>query len=498
MPTTEEQLDDLRQQLEQLRLTTRKNVPAIPLPKFKGRDDTRPFATFLDEFNAVALAMDWNDTVKCQMFPAALESEANAIYHTLTNATRNDWKQLLTELGQRLASSSDNNYHRQQLQSRTQKDGESISEYGRAIRFLVRRSFPDSDGISDVVRKKFEVDYFLGGLKPNVKEQLMRRNRPDSLETAIIEAQKEETLQRDIRRDYETRSLAINAICLAEKQRELQEQVDEIKRSVAQPRNKVAFVQKNARETTSATRTVGMVTENPTGHTTGTIVTSHYATIDHTDVGIPEALQETIHAHDFSALHLCFTTDRAISTEAGPKAHHRGATAVTMAGRNPMTVATDHLCTRRTILADTTTMTRFVPVTTLTPFAISTASTRDEIRVSTFALSTNMTIMRNGLWINTFVVDYDTQLTPNETPMSMTQRKIFDEHNFTQAGDDLDSTQVLEEHDSTQVLDEHDSTQVLDEHDSTQVLDEPGSTQVRGSREELEPVSEHVKPSKNQ
>ncbi|KAH7709593.1 hypothetical protein AAVH_23139 [Aphelenchoides avenae] len=141
MPTTEEQLDDLRQQLEQLRLTTRKNFPAIPLPKFKGRDDTRPFATFLDEFNAVALAMDWNDTVKCQMIPAALESEANAIYHTLTNATRNDWKQLLTELGQRLASSSDNNYHRQQLQNRTQKDGESVSEYGRAIRFLVRRSF---------------------------------------------------------------------------------------------------------------------------------------------------------------------------------------------------------------------------------------------------------------------------------------------------------------------------------------------------------------------
>ncbi|KAH7709594.1 hypothetical protein AAVH_23140 [Aphelenchoides avenae] len=109
-----------------------------------------------------------------------------------------------------------------------------------------------------------------------------------------------------------------------------------------------------------------------------------------------------------------------------------------------------------------------------------------------------MTIMRNGLWVNTFVVDYDTRFTPNETPMGMTQRKILDEHKLTQAGDDLDSTQVLEEHDSTQVLAEHDSTQVLDEHDSTQVLDEPDSTHVRGSLAALEPVSEHVKPSKNQ
>ncbi|KAH7696396.1 hypothetical protein AAVH_36533 [Aphelenchoides avenae] len=379
MPTTEEQLDDLRNQLAQLKLTTRKNVPAIPLPKFKGRTDDRPFATFLDEFNAVALAMDWEDAVKCQMLPASLEGEANAIYHTLTNAVRNDWKQLLTELGQRLASSSDTNYHRQQLQNREQKDGESVSEYGRAMRFLVRRAFPDSDGINDAVRKKYEVDYFIGGLKPNVKEQLMRRDRPDSLETAIIEAQKEETLQHDIRRDYDTRSQAIAAVRLAEKQQELQEQLDEIKRSVAQPQNEIAFIQSSDRSRYGrfenqrgnppiGTKDVATTTHDRTPYRVARASTS--------GVGAPVPRLATTDARVFPDHHPASEADRkdADSSAAGSitaEARHLGTTAGTAAVRRHSACVTNHRTTPTSSHRSDPTTGRFALDTTSTPSATS-------------------------------------------------------------------------------------------------------------------------------
>lgn len=225
--------DQLRDEMKSLKTP---GIPPTPLPKYRGRADTRTFKEYLDVFYDVALSYDWNEARKCQMLGSALEGEAKAAYQTIPDGDKTSWKKLVEALGKKLTFQDNVPHMRQRLQNRTQKPHESIAEYALDIRYLVEKAFPESHSYTAQQKKENEIDYFLRGLRPQIKEQLIRRDTPNTLEDAIDLARKEEQIQLDIRRDYSDRAQLVASVRTDE---ELQAAANRMERGIEKGFEKV-------------------------------------------------------------------------------------------------------------------------------------------------------------------------------------------------------------------------------------------------------------------
>jgi hypothetical protein len=143
------------------------------------------------------------------VLPICLTGEALATYESLTSNIKKNWKDLVNELARRFLRSDDAGRHLRNLQNRVQKVNEGIIEFSNDIKKLVDRAFPlipnpapadTSLYFTQEHRTRFEVEFFLNGLKIEIKAYLLRKNKPQTLEDAIEAAIKEENIQIEILR----------------------------------------------------------------------------------------------------------------------------------------------------------------------------------------------------------------------------------------------------------------------------------------------------------
>jgi hypothetical protein len=185
-------------------------IPNLELPKFSGRLDAKDFSEFLSDFYKVGNLFCWKESRCCQVLPVCLNGEALAVYESLPDATKKNWKLLVTELMKRLMRTNEPYLHMNILQNRSQGERESITEFGNAIRNLVKRAFPEDPNpavggqgnnaiyFSDEQRKTMEIVYFMNGVKTSIKAQLLRNDKPLSLEEAMEMAIREQNIQDEI------------------------------------------------------------------------------------------------------------------------------------------------------------------------------------------------------------------------------------------------------------------------------------------------------------
>jgi hypothetical protein len=118
-------------------------IPNLELPKFSGRLDAKDFNEFLSDFYKIGNLFGWREARCCQVIPICLNGEALAVYESLPDATKKNWKLLVTELMKRLMRTNEPYLHMNILQNRAQGENESITEFGNSIRNLVKRAFPE-------------------------------------------------------------------------------------------------------------------------------------------------------------------------------------------------------------------------------------------------------------------------------------------------------------------------------------------------------------------
>jgi hypothetical protein len=133
-----------------------------------------------------------------------------AVYESLPDATKKNWKLLVTELMKRLIRTNELYLHMNILQNMAQGENESITEFGNSIRNLVKRAFPEDPNpavggqgnnaiyFSDEQRKTMEIVYFMNGVKTSIKAQLLRNDKPSNLEDAMEMATREQNIQDEI------------------------------------------------------------------------------------------------------------------------------------------------------------------------------------------------------------------------------------------------------------------------------------------------------------
>lgn len=221
-----DQIAALQRAIQALQLQNPTCLPNVSLPVWKGRTDSRSFREFLRDYYKIAQALGWSEQKCCNMIVLCLRGEAYVIYQGLTDDQKSSWKMLCEAICGKLYNEQHLGLQRSSLQRRVQRDGESIAEFGAAIKELVDVAYPSSKNFTDNHRKELAIQCFRNGLKPSLKAQVMRKTAPASLSEAIDEAIAEEQLQEELRADRLRNDYEASSIRAEAKTRELQEKVD--------------------------------------------------------------------------------------------------------------------------------------------------------------------------------------------------------------------------------------------------------------------------------
>ncbi|CAK5049959.1 unnamed protein product [Meloidogyne enterolobii] len=214
----------------------------LPYPKpFDGSDD---FLAYLKSFNRLATGHGWQPPRCCQILPIYLRGAALAVYEGMPEDEKNNWKNLVEGLANRLKRISTREVARLKMIERRQNVGESVEEFAQALRNLVERAYPDSSldvdlaglnldvaisnnvkGELGVMTKRFRDeqcrDRFRAGLLPEIKEKVIFMDQPPTLAEAVAQARRVEELNSTMKDDIwrRTKEIEVKAT-LAEKQAE--------------------------------------------------------------------------------------------------------------------------------------------------------------------------------------------------------------------------------------------------------------------------------------
>lgn len=182
--------------------TDRPSAPNMGLPaKYRGRSDTRDFEAFLKELYRVQEYYQWNENRLARILPMLLEGEALSIYDACPRNVRQDWRQICDLMYHKFMQNGEIQRIQRKLQNRKQYEHESIYEFAAAIYNLVTKGWPQSKGYTDQHRSDIAVNAFRNGLKPSLREHVLRRSVPRDLDSAINDALAEEQVQQDINGD---------------------------------------------------------------------------------------------------------------------------------------------------------------------------------------------------------------------------------------------------------------------------------------------------------
>ncbi|KAH7694833.1 Retrotransposon gag protein, partial [Aphelenchoides avenae] len=240
--TIEDTVAKLQKDLDKLKV--KETAPKFDLPTYEGRADEKTFREFLERFYLIGNVYAWDNAQCCRIIPTCLRGEALAVYQTLDQKTKADWEKLCNALYEKLCVGGDEVRHQQMLNTRVQGPKESVSEFALAIKALVQRAYPKGKTIggnqpyTDEFTTHQAVNYFLAGLRPNLKEHLMRQTRPDTLEDAIAQAIQEEQIQRALREEILSRDKVVASVQLEASNTELKEELGKLRKDIEQ----VAFV----------------------------------------------------------------------------------------------------------------------------------------------------------------------------------------------------------------------------------------------------------------
>lgn len=197
----EKMKQEMQKELDDIKKISKNKNMSIPynLPTYVGIKDPKRFEEFLDEFYDICNSHGLDYTVCCKLIRCCLRREARAIYDSLSNETKEDWKKLIDELAKAFAEGdpdAKNRTHEQLLQ-RKQKSDETVMEFGYDISKLVNSAYSDKKGFKNENRSEMKLLFFTRGLKPEIRVEVMRKS-PTTYDEALKAARKEEGIQTQV------------------------------------------------------------------------------------------------------------------------------------------------------------------------------------------------------------------------------------------------------------------------------------------------------------
>ncbi|KAL3082229.1 hypothetical protein niasHT_036713 [Heterodera trifolii] len=201
---------------------TARSAAGLPLPATY--DGTTDFHNYLKGFNLIATAHSWQPARCAQIFPLYLRGAVKAIYEGLDQNIKNNWRELVDTLAEKLKHISSGLAARQKLAHRKQFPGETLEEFAQEIINLVNRAYPNNNiqmdfqalqlgdkenAVKEENEKRLQQfrlgiakDFFRANMLPSIKEKILFMGEPTTMEEAVAQAKRVEQVQESLAEDY--------------------------------------------------------------------------------------------------------------------------------------------------------------------------------------------------------------------------------------------------------------------------------------------------------
>ena len=160
-------------------VTKRSNMRA---DQYSGKAD---LLDYLQHFERVAAWNGWSAGDKATQLAMALTGDARMVLTDLPPWVTSDYSQLVRSLRQRFCPEGREITYKAEFRRRTRQAGESVREYGYALRRLAARAFPH---IPQDAREEWVLDQFLSGLTDLEQRRHVQFAHPHTVEEAIAHA----------------------------------------------------------------------------------------------------------------------------------------------------------------------------------------------------------------------------------------------------------------------------------------------------------------------
>ncbi|EYC38798.1 hypothetical protein Y032_0694g1592 [Ancylostoma ceylanicum] len=204
------------------------------IEKFSG-DSDKTFEEFLDEYKDLIESLNIPHEHAKSLLPLYLTGGAKLKYQSLSDEEKSNWQSIVTTLARKFKNQAMLSNIRDELHNLRQgKD--SVGEFARKILAKTKVAFQGED---KSVPRKLAIDFFIKGLRPDIRKAIRRLPDPSDFETAVANAEKEQRILEQERREERDILESINALVLDDKVEELQKQVNSLQQR-SQPQGQVA------------------------------------------------------------------------------------------------------------------------------------------------------------------------------------------------------------------------------------------------------------------
>ncbi|CAC5412090.1 unnamed protein product [Mytilus coruscus] len=152
--------------------------------KFDGK--SVDWKDYIVHFEQAAKWNNWTESEKVQQLSMSLRGTAQKLLGDLKYSVVNDYTALKDVLAQRFSPKERVTAYRCEFRARKRKPGESLADFGYALRRLVRLAYPD-DEYSNVL-EQLVINQFILGLCHSEMEKHVQFAHPQTLEAAIANA----------------------------------------------------------------------------------------------------------------------------------------------------------------------------------------------------------------------------------------------------------------------------------------------------------------------
>ncbi|KAL6728867.1 hypothetical protein Aduo_010600 [Ancylostoma duodenale] len=201
------------------------------IEKFSG-DTDKTFEEFLDDFKDLVESLNIPHHHAKSLLPLYLTGGAKLKYQSLTDDEKSTWETIVTSLAKKFKNQAMLSNIRDELHNMRQgKD--SVGEFAKKILAKTKIAFQGED---KTVPNKLAIDFFIKGLRPDIRKAIRRLPDPPDFETAVANAEKEQRILEQERREEREILESINALVLDDKVEELQKQVNSLQQQNQPPR----------------------------------------------------------------------------------------------------------------------------------------------------------------------------------------------------------------------------------------------------------------------
>ena len=158
---------------------------------------------FHETFYRAAAINNWSDQLMALIVPSYLAGRAKDVYLNFAPATKANTSKVFDALECHFNSSAIRYMAKTQVHERTQKTGESVSDYYQNVSVMVRKAWGGAN--RDIIREKL-TECFIRGLRQPVKKIFFDRE-PSSIEEALREAE-----GREIYLKSKQRAISVNNV----------------------------------------------------------------------------------------------------------------------------------------------------------------------------------------------------------------------------------------------------------------------------------------------